>query len=124
MTHPDAMLRAVAYGELLDERFPTSTDPEPQLVNSSTGCLTRHGIEQATAALLRDNSISVRIIREQVKVYAAWLDDANRKSDDGTDACHELIYRALTVHGAANTWQDATGIIGALLDAHRNGVRL
>lgn len=91
--------------------------------NTMTGCLTGYGVEQATAALLRDDSIGAVIIREQVKIYAAWLDGPT-ETGPGTDACYELICKALAVHGAANTNQDADRVLHKLVRAHRNGVRL
>lgn len=92
--------------------------------NTLTGCLTGHGVEQVTAALIRDDSIGAIIIREQVKIYCAWQDDPTQTTTAGTDACYELLMKALIVHGAANTHQDSDRVLHKLVQAYRNGVRL
>lgn len=105
-------------------RCATATWDAPPKVNTLTGCLTGYGVEQATAALIRDDSVAAIIIREQVKIYAAILDDPTRKTEDGTDAGFELLVKALIVHGAANTHQDSDRVLHKLVQAYRNGVRL
>lgn len=91
--------------------------------NTVTNYLTRRGVEQATATLIRDDSTAASIIREQVKIYAAWQDDPTLTTTEGTDAGDELLFKALIVHGAANTNQDADRVLHKLVEAYRNGVR-
>ena len=112
----------VNVGPDLPNRRYVRRDSAPER-NTMTGCLTGHGVEQATAALLNDDSAAGRIIREQVKVYCAWLDDPTRTSDDGPDAAAELIRHAMLIHGVANTNRDFANILHKLVQAHRNGVR-
>jgi hypothetical protein len=105
-------------------RCATATWDAPPKVNTLTGCLTGYGVEQATAALIRDDSVAGIIVREQVKIYAALHAATPSGEGDDIDTAYELIVKALIVHGAANTHQDADRILHKLVQAHRNGVRL
>jgi hypothetical protein len=103
-------------------RCATATWDAPPKVNTLTGCLTGYGVEQATAALIRDDSVAGIIIREQVKIYARMLGNGGDTTE--SDAAYELLVKALIVHGAANTHQDSDRVLHKLVQAHRNGVRL
>lgn len=111
----------VNVGPDLPNRRYVRRDSAPER-NSMTGCLTGHGVEQVTAALIRDDSVAGSIIREQVKIYCAWNDDT--PDSPHIDAAYELLMKALIVHGAANTHQDSDRVLHKLVQAHRNGVRL
>lgn len=111
----------VNVGPDLRNRRYVRRDSAPER-NAITGCLTGHGVEQVTAALIRDDSVAALIIREQVKIYARMLGNGGDTTE--SDAAYELLTKALAVHGAANTHQDAYRVLHKLVQAYRNGVRL
>lgn len=114
----------INVGPSLAERHYVRRDIRPER-NTLTGCLTGHGVEQVTAALLRDDSVAGIIIREQVKVYARMTDPGSIDwTEDEKGVAYELIAKALVIHGAADTNQDADRVLHKLVQAHRNGVRL